>query len=102
MAKSEKNVKEVNRRQFLTTTLKTACSVGLMGVGLGFYTQRANALPPMAIRPPGALPEEDFLGACIRCGLCARDCPYDILFLGQLGDDIPSGSPYFIARTGPC
>ncbi|WP_456444618.1 MauM/NapG family ferredoxin-type protein, partial [Thiolapillus sp.] len=102
MAKSDKGKQSVSRRQFLTTTLKTACSVGIMGVGLGFYTQRANALPPMAIRPPGALPEEDFLGACIRCGLCARDCPYDILFLGQLGDDIPSGSPYFIARSGPC
>lgn len=102
MAKSDKGKKSVSRRQFLTTTLKTACSVGIMGVGLGFYTQRANALPPLAIRPPGALPEEDFLGACIRCGLCSRDCPFDILALGQLGDDIPAGSPYFIARTGPC
>ncbi len=102
MAKPDKGKKGINRRQFLTTTLKTACSVGIMGVGLGFYIQRANALPPLAIRPPGALPEDKFLGACIRCGLCVRDCPFDILFLGQLGDDIPSGSPYFIARTGPC
>ncbi len=102
MADSDKRGKGVSRRQFLSITLKTACSVGLMGIGLGFYAQRANALPPMAIRPPGALPESDFLSACIRCGLCVRDCPYDILFLGQLGDDIPTGSPYFIARTGPC
>ncbi len=102
MARNDKTSHSPSRRQFLSTTLKTACSVSLMGVGLGFYAQRANALPPLAIRPPGALPEEDFLGACIRCGLCVRDCPYDILFLGQLGDDIPTGSPYFIARTGPC
>ncbi|WP_456380155.1 ferredoxin-type protein NapG [Thiolapillus sp.] len=102
MAKLDEDNKSIDRRQFLTTTLKTACSVGLMGIGLGFYTQHANALPPLAIRPPGALPEDDFLGACIRCGLCVRDCPFDILFLGQLGDDIPAGSPYFIARTGPC
>ncbi len=102
MAESDSKNRGMNRRQFLGTTLKTVCSVGLMGVGLGFYAQRANSLPPMAIRPPGALPEEDFLSACIRCGLCVRDCPYDILFLGQLGDDIPTGSPYFIARTGPC
>jgi ferredoxin-type protein NapG len=103
MSKPDENKRKgVSRRQFLSTTLKTACSVGLLGVGLGFYAQRANALPPLAIRPPGALPEGDFLSACIRCGLCVRDCPYDILFLGQLGDDIPTGSPYFIARTGPC
>jgi ferredoxin-type protein NapG len=102
MANSDKKQKGTTRRQFLGTTLKTAASVSLMGVGLGFYAQRANSLPPLALRPPGALPEEDFLSACIRCGLCVRDCPYDILFLGQLGDDIPTGSPYFIARTGPC
>ena len=100
MAESSKN--KVSRRQFLSTTLATACSVGMMGVGLGFYARRADALPATAIRPPGALPEEDFLGACIRCGLCVRDCPYDILYLAQLGEDAPTGTPYFIARTGPC
>lgn len=94
--------KKVNRRQFLSTTLKTACGVGLMGIGLGFYARRADSLPATAIRPPGALPEEDFLGACIRCGLCVRDCPFDILYLAQLGEDAPTGTPYFIARTGPC
>ena len=94
--------KKVNRRQFLSTTLKTACGVGLMGIGLGFYARHADALPAAAIRPPGALPEEEFLGACIRCGLCVRDCPYDILYLAQLGEDAPTGTPYFIARTGPC
>lgn len=92
----------MNRRQFLSTTLKTACGVGLIGIGLGFYARQADALPAAAIRPPGALPEEEFLGACIRCGLCVRDCPFDILYLAQLGEDAPTGTPYFIARTGPC
>jgi ferredoxin-type protein NapG len=73
-----------------------------MGTGLGFYASRADSLPATAIRPPGALAEDDFLGACIRCGLCVRDCPYDILYLAQLGEDAPTGTPYFIARTGPC
>jgi MauM/NapG family ferredoxin protein len=27
------------------------------------------------VRPPGALPEKDFLAACIRCGRCADACP---------------------------
>ncbi|MET0105375.1 MAG: ferredoxin-type protein NapG [Sedimenticola sp.] len=92
----------VNRRQFLSNTLKAACGMGLIGIGLGFYSRQADSLPAMAIRPPGAIPEEDFLGACIRCGLCVRDCPYDILKLGQLGDEVPTGTPYFTARTGPC
>ncbi len=93
---------ELNRRQFLGNMLRTACGVGLVGLGLGLYAQRASSLPAQVIRPPGALPEEDFLGACIRCGLCVRDCPYDILFLGEVGEQVPTGTPYFIARTGPC
>jgi len=66
------------------------------------YSRQASSLPAMAIRPPGAIPEDEFLGACIRCGLCVRDCPYDILKLGQLGDEVVAGTPYFTARTGPC
>ncbi|MEJ2464800.1 MAG: ferredoxin-type protein NapG [Candidatus Thiodiazotropha sp.] len=93
---------ELNRRQFLGNMLRTACGVGLVGLGLGLYAQRASSLPAQVIRPPGALPEDDFLGACIRCGLCVRDCPYDILFLGEVGEEVPTGTPYFIARTGPC
>lgn len=30
---------------------------------------------PRLIRPPGALPEEDFLRLCQRCGLCMKACP---------------------------
>jgi ferredoxin-type protein NapG len=95
-------IKDVNRRQFLGNLLKTACGVGLMGAGLGLYSQKASSLPAAAIRPPGALPEEDFLGTCIRCGLCVHDCPFDILELGKPGDEVPAGTPYFTARTGPC
>ncbi len=63
---------------------------------------QASSLPAQAIRPPGALPEDEFVGACIRCGLCVRDCPYDILKLAELGDPVAAGTPYFTARSGPC
>ena len=52
--------------------------------------------------PPGALAEEDFLAACTRCGICVEDCPYDILKLARPGEDVPLGTPYFTARSGPC
>nr|HID58281.1 4Fe-4S binding protein [Desulfobacterales bacterium] len=30
---------------------------------------------PRLIRPPGSLPEQDFLRLCQRCGLCMKVCP---------------------------
>ena len=96
------NSHAMNRRQFLFDTAKTACGVSLFGLGLGMYSQQVRSLPPLAIRPPGALTEDQFLGACIRCGLCVRDCPYDTLKLARLGEEIATGTPYFTARDVPC
>ncbi|MEN6588002.1 MAG: ferredoxin-type protein NapG [Sulfuricella sp.] len=91
-----------SRRQFLLDMAKTACGVGVFGLGLGLYAKQARALPPTAIRPPGALAEADFQGACIRCGMCVRDCPYNILELARPEDDLATGTPYFVARKIPC
>jgi len=100
---ANKGQKSVNRRKFLADSAKTACGVGLFGLALGLYTKEASSLPAMAIRPPGALAEKDFLAACTRCGLCVRDCPYQILELAKLGSsDVATGTPYFTARQGPC
>jgi ferredoxin-type protein NapG len=56
----------------------------------------------VALRPPGALAEDAFTSACLRCGLCVDDCPYHILSLAPLGSDKPQGTPQFTARTGAC
>lgn len=90
------------RRKLITDNLRTACGVSLVAMGLGLYQKQSRALPATAIRPPGALAEEDFLAACVRCGLCVRDCPYDTLKLSQLGDTVANGTPYFVARDIPC
>jgi len=100
--KSSKSSSGVTRRQFLAGTVGAACAAGLAGLGLVSYTRQASSLPAYAIRPPGALDEKDFLGACVRCGLCVRDCPYDTLRLAQPGEDVALGTPYFVAREIPC
>ena len=92
----------VKRRRFLADTAKTAGGVGLLGLGLLLHVRSSESLPATALRPPGALAEDDFLGACVRCGLCVRDCPYDTLKLAKLGQNIAVGTPYFEARTVPC
>lgn len=90
------------RREFIFDTAKMACGVGLLGLGAGLYAKQARALPAQALRPPGARIESDFQGACIRCGLCVRDCPYTILSLATPGEAVATGTPYFTARAKPC
>jgi len=90
------------RRRFFKETAGVACGAGLVALGVGLYASQTKALPATALRPPGALPEDEFLAACIRCGLCVRDCPYDTLKLAELGDNIATGTPYFTARDIPC
>ena len=92
----------VARRQFLLDGARMGCGVGLLGLGIGLYAKQSKALPPLTLRPPGALAEKDFLGACIRCGLCVRDCPYKILNLATVGEAVATGSPNFVARQLPC
>jgi ferredoxin-type protein NapG len=90
------------RRRFLAETARAACGVGVAGLLLGLYARRSEALPAVALRPPGALAGDDFLGACLRCGLCVRDCPYDTLRLAKLEEGPATGTPYFVAREVPC
>ena len=59
--------------------------------------------PAALLRPPGALPELDFLSRCTRCGLCMKACPSNGLqpawSNGWIEDIF---SPVLIARRGPC
>lgn len=92
-----------SRRRFLGDMARGVGGCAAAGVVLSAYVAEARDLPAEALRPPGALPEGDFLGACIRCGLCVRDCPYDTLSLAQLGVmGAATGTPFFTARDVPC
>jgi ferredoxin-type protein NapG len=90
------------RRRFLKEMAGAAGGACLLALGVGLYGEEASARPATAIRPPGALAEEDFLAACVRCGLCVRDCPYDTLKLSTLGEHIATGTPYFEPRKVAC
>ncbi|MBL0151846.1 MAG: ferredoxin-type protein NapG [Ideonella sp.] len=95
----------MNRRQVLQASA-SATTAGLIAGGAALLGRPAQALPAQALRPPGALHEDQFLGTCIRCGLCVRDCPPQNLKLSQWGDglarDVAIGTPYFEARAVPC
>lgn len=90
------------RRRFLKDMAGAAGGACMLALGVGLYGREVSARPALAIRPPGALAEADFLTACVRCGLCVRECPYDTLRLAELGDNVATGTPYFTARQIPC
>ncbi len=92
----------VDRRRFLADAARGVCGAGFLAMLLGWAAAPSRTLAATALRPPGALPESDFLSACVRCGLCVRDCPYDTLKLADLGDSATAGTPYFEARAVPC
>ncbi|MEF3191895.1 MAG: ferredoxin-type protein NapG [Campylobacterales bacterium] len=73
----------------------------LGGITWSAYLMEAKAAP-LALRPPGALKEDDFLSQCIRCGLCVEACPYETLKLAKAGEHVPIGTPYFTPRSIPC
>ena len=60
---------DINRRGFLL-----ACSGGLASGFLCTRDPLTRVHPDTIIRPPGALPEAEFLKACIRCSSCMKAC----------------------------
>lgn len=60
-------------------TRRRALAAGGAGVAayalLGTSVSSRNRPHPKVIRPPGALPEKDFLAKCIKCGACMKVCP---------------------------
>jgi MauM/NapG family ferredoxin protein len=46
------------------------------------------------LRPPGALPEPEFLDTCFRCGRCAEACPANAISLSISSDPKIKGTPF--------
>ena len=94
--------RKTNRRQFITDVGRGVCGTSLLGLGLATYSKQSQSLAAQCLRPPGALTEEEFLAACVRCGLCVEACPYDTLKLGKIFEPVTTGTPYFDANVIPC
>lgn len=57
---------------------------------------------PEYVRPPGALPEAEFVATCERCHQCAEACPYDVILpLGPAYGEA-DGTPAVLPQDKPC
>ncbi len=94
------------RRQLLLAGLTGAGAAALTLTGLG-RRRNDNAPgqlhPADLIRPPGAVPEPEFLARCLRCGACMKACPTNTLQPMGLSAGIDMFfSPRVTPRRGPC
>lgn len=92
----------------LDLSKRALLAAGLSGVGglLMFrLTPQAQARTynPALIRPPGALPEREFLQHCIQCGLCTKVCPTNALQPTLFEAGIEGlWTPMLVPRIGYC
>ncbi|AWL94181.1 ferredoxin-type protein NapG [Bradyrhizobium ottawaense] len=94
--------RDPRRRKALQDMTRFGGGAAVAATMLTAFGVSSRAKPAQTLRPPGALPEKDFLAACVRCGLCVRDCPYDTLKLADWADGPAMGTPFYVARNVPC
>lgn len=88
---------DVRRRQILSTL---GASVLLAPLAKILLHQR---LAGRLIRPPGSIPESDFVNTCIHCGKCMKVCPTNGLQPCILEAGINGiWTPRLVARIGGC
>jgi polyferredoxin len=88
------------RRQFIASMATGVATLGLMG--FSYPDKTANST---MIRPPGALPETEFLDRCIRCLECVRICESNGMCLQASGLDtsiLDLWTPVAKMREGYC
>jgi MauM/NapG family ferredoxin protein len=77
--------------------------LGLSIVPLFRMTASARRPSEKLIRPPGALPEAQFVSQCVKCGECMKVCPTNAL-QPALTEAGPEGlwTPVVVPRIGYC
>ncbi len=97
------------RRKFL----KQIAGLGVLGLAAVGTVAGGEALlaeEKLRLRPPGAMPEHQFLALCIKCGQCLQVCPYDSILLEDVDNLAALGTAYidpdrrgcYLCKALPC
>ncbi|MDD5458898.1 MAG: 4Fe-4S binding protein [Phycisphaerae bacterium] len=74
-AAGEQTNPDISRRGIILSLVSGVFAVGAVRLANQLGGNGYNKL----IRPPGSLPEEEFLKRCIKCGQCMRVCPTNVI-----------------------
>lgn len=88
----------LSRRSFMKSALAGIAAVPLFK--LNYFKRNMNEA---VIRPPGAMPEEEFLDKCIRCGECMKVCPTNGLQPALMEAGVEGiATPMLVPEVGYC
>jgi polyferredoxin len=74
-AAGEMSMPDMTKRAFVATLASGVAAAPLARLA----GMTGDAWNPAVIRPPGSLPEAEFLQRCIKCGQCMRICPTNVI-----------------------
>jgi ferredoxin-type protein NapG len=86
------------------TFMKQAAGLGVLGMAAAGGIWAAKDFKPQKgrLRPPGAVPEEQYLSMCIKCGQCLQVCPYDSIKLEDIDGKAGVGTAYIAPLERGC
>jgi ferredoxin-type protein NapG len=84
------------RREFVGLAARGAAVVALGGA------IRLHEPDEKFLRPPGAVPEVEFLALCTRCGICQEICPRAIFPVLLTESVISAGTPRLYFNCARC
>ncbi len=89
------------RREFLNRLgVASLATAGILGLPSLRALPRQEGEYGVYLRPPGALPAEEFLKTCIRCGACEQVCAPDCIRYFDRGKN--QDTPYILPRKKAC
>lgn len=93
---------DINRRQFLKNGAVAVVALGAVGVGANYLKNLNTENAKTLLRPPGAVDEDEFIYACIKCGLCVQICPIEAVKLAGISEGLSYGTPYIDPYAQAC